>query len=163
MRVLLSTIGSRGDFQPLLALALQLRELGHEVRLCAPPDFRGLAEEHGLPFVPVGPELRAPRPVQDLRKSVADMVAGQFATLREAAADCDVIVGCNQLQVAARSAAELLGIRYVFTDYSPITMPSPHHPPVPLPGQQTDPDADNRTLWAREAQRRDATFGTALN
>ena len=33
MRVLLSTIGSRGDVQPLVALALQLRELGQEVRL----------------------------------------------------------------------------------------------------------------------------------
>ena len=34
MRLLLSTIGSRGDVQPLVAVALQLRELGQEVRLC---------------------------------------------------------------------------------------------------------------------------------
>ena len=40
MRVLLSTIGSRGDVQPLVALASQLRALGQEVRLCVPPDFR---------------------------------------------------------------------------------------------------------------------------
>ena len=39
MRVLLSTIGSRGDVQPLVALALQLRALGQDVRLCVPPDF----------------------------------------------------------------------------------------------------------------------------
>jgi len=32
MRVLPSTIGSRGDVQPLLALALQLREHGRDVR-----------------------------------------------------------------------------------------------------------------------------------
>ena len=32
MRVLLSTIGSRGDVQPLVALALELRALGQEVR-----------------------------------------------------------------------------------------------------------------------------------
>jgi Glycosyltransferase family 28 N-terminal domain len=31
MRVLLSTIGSRGDVQPVVALASQLRELGQEV------------------------------------------------------------------------------------------------------------------------------------
>jgi hypothetical protein len=37
MRVLLSTIGSRGDVQPLVALALQLRAPGQEVRLCVPP------------------------------------------------------------------------------------------------------------------------------
>ncbi|MCB0213635.1 MAG: glycosyltransferase [Anaerolineae bacterium] len=40
MRVLLSTIGSRGDVQPLVALALQLKTLGQEVHLCVPPDFR---------------------------------------------------------------------------------------------------------------------------
>ena len=39
MRVLLSTIGSRGDVQPLVALALQLRALGQTVCLCVPPDF----------------------------------------------------------------------------------------------------------------------------
>jgi vancomycin aglycone glucosyltransferase len=40
MRVLLSTIGSRGDVQPLVALALELTALGHEARLCVPPDFQ---------------------------------------------------------------------------------------------------------------------------
>ena len=38
MRVVLSTYGSRGDVEPVVALAVQLRELGAEVRVCAPPD-----------------------------------------------------------------------------------------------------------------------------
>jgi vancomycin aglycone glucosyltransferase len=163
MRALLSTIGSRGDFQPLLALGLRLRERGVEVRLCAPPDFRDLAQ--GLPFVPIGSTLRgaAPRSAS-LVDTIRDTVTDQFATLREAAADRDVIVGCNQIQVAAPSVAELLGIRYVFADYSPIALPSPHHPPVPLPGQgPVDPAADNRTLWAEEALRRKTMWGWALN
>jgi vancomycin aglycone glucosyltransferase len=58
MRVLLSTIGSRGDVQLVVALALKLTELGQEVRLCAPPDFRELVETLGFPFVAVGPEVR---------------------------------------------------------------------------------------------------------
>src|SRR6202049_569728 len=58
MRVLLSTIGSRGDVQPLVALALQLRELGQDVRLCAPPDFRDWIDSLGIPFVAIGPEVR---------------------------------------------------------------------------------------------------------
>ncbi|GAB1510728.1 glycosyltransferase [Actinophytocola sp. KF-1] len=161
MRVLLSTIGSRGDVQPLVALGVRLRELGHEARLCAPPDFRAFAGEHGLPFVPVGPELRTGARAVDPRTAVADMVAGQFAALRTAAADCDVLVGCNQLQVAAPSVAESLGIRYVFADYSPIAFPSPHHLPPRLPGQR--PGEDPATAWAHEAERRTATFGPALN
>ena len=38
MRVLLSTYGSRGDVEPMVGLAVQLRALGAEVRVCAPPD-----------------------------------------------------------------------------------------------------------------------------
>lgn len=37
MKVLLSSIGSRGDVQPIIALALELRSLGHEPRLCVAP------------------------------------------------------------------------------------------------------------------------------
>src|SRR5512144_555223 len=62
MRVLLSTIGSRGDVQPLVALALQLRALGQEVRLCVPPDFVGWIDSLGLPVTPIGPELRKAAP-----------------------------------------------------------------------------------------------------
>ncbi len=38
MRALLSTYGSRGDVEPVVALAVRLRALGAEVRVCAPPD-----------------------------------------------------------------------------------------------------------------------------
>ena len=62
MRVLLSTIGSRGDVQPLVALALQLRALGQDVRLCVPPDFRDWIEGLGIPVTPIGPEVRKARP-----------------------------------------------------------------------------------------------------
>ncbi len=58
MRVLLSTIGSRGDVQPLVALGLQLKALGQEVRLCVPPDFREWIEGLGMPVTPIGPEVR---------------------------------------------------------------------------------------------------------
>jgi UDP:flavonoid glycosyltransferase YjiC (YdhE family) len=38
MRVLLSTYGSRGDVEPMVALAAQPRALGGKVQVCAPPD-----------------------------------------------------------------------------------------------------------------------------
>ena len=38
MRVLLSTYGLRGDVEPTVGLAVRLRALGAEVRVCAPPD-----------------------------------------------------------------------------------------------------------------------------
>jgi vancomycin aglycone glucosyltransferase len=54
MRVLLSTIGSRGDVQPLVALALELRALGQDVRLSVPPDFCEWIEGLDLTVVPIG-------------------------------------------------------------------------------------------------------------
>ena len=38
MRLLLWTYGSRGDVEPVVGLAVPLRALGAEVRVCAPPD-----------------------------------------------------------------------------------------------------------------------------
>ena len=38
MRVL-STYGSRADVEPTVRLAVRLRALGAEVRVCRPPDF----------------------------------------------------------------------------------------------------------------------------
>ena len=175
MRVLLSTIGSRGDVQPLVALALELRALGQEVRLCVPPDFRDWIESLGMPVTPIGPELRstgkanpsaAPPSPERLRQLASATVATQFETIAAAAQGCDVIVGATALQIAARSAAERMGIRYVFAAYCPTVLPSPHHapPPLGLRGDTPTPaPTDYPEFWARDAERFNATFGVALN
>jgi vancomycin aglycone glucosyltransferase len=49
VRVLLSTYDSRGGVEPLVGLAVRLRELGAEARVCAPPDCAGLAEVGVMP------------------------------------------------------------------------------------------------------------------
>lgn len=61
MRVLLSTFGSRGDVEPMVGLAVRLRELGAQVRLCAQQDedFAQRLAGVGVPMVPVGQSLRA--------------------------------------------------------------------------------------------------------
>ena len=58
MQVLLSSIGSRGDVQPILALALELRALGHHARLCVAPNFKEWIESYGLECTPIGPDLK---------------------------------------------------------------------------------------------------------
>ena len=60
MRFLLSTIGSRGDVQPLVALAMELRALEQGVRFCVPPDFQtGSRDREGLLELPGGRVLAA--------------------------------------------------------------------------------------------------------
>lgn len=174
MRALLSTIGSRGDVQPLVALALELRAQGHEVQLCVPPDFRMWIEGLGLPVTTIGPELRAtaaPRPAaapptpDQRRQMIAETVATQFDTVARAADGCDVLVGATALQVAAPSVAERLGIPYVFVAYCPAVLPSPHHAPPMLPGQAAAPAAqpDFAQRWLDDAARWAALWGDPIN
>ena len=110
MRVLLSTIGSRGDVQPLVALASHLKSFGQEVRVCAPPDFREWIESFGIPVTPIGPEVRKfaasrltatqPRiaPTLEQRQRMAEAtVATQFETVAAAAQGCDIILAATAL------------------------------------------------------------------
>ncbi|MDB4893666.1 MAG: hypothetical protein JWL61_5521 [Gemmatimonadetes bacterium] len=170
MRALLSTIGSRGDVQPMAALALQLKALGQEARICAPPDFRAWIEGLGIPFVPLGPEvtwtakISTPFTPEQIKQMMEGTVTTQFETIPAAAEGCDVIVAGNALQIAARSVAETMGIRYVFAAYCPVTLPSTHHaPPKVLAWAPADPSVDNAALWAEDAHRWQERWGPALN
>ena len=78
MRVLLSTIGSRGDVQPLVALALQLRALGQEARFCVPPDFREWIEGLGIPVTPIGRDENGVGPLQPLGRILRPAVQHVF-------------------------------------------------------------------------------------
>lgn len=175
MRVLLSTIGSRGDVQPLVALAWELRGLGQEVRLCVPPDFREWIEGLGMPVTPIGPELRstgkadpraAPPTPERRRQLIEGTVAAQFETVEMAAQGCDIIVGATALQIAAPSIAERMGVPYVFAAYCPAVLPSPHHAPPVLTMRGDRPAADlpdYRALWEQDAVRWNAMWGDLLN
>ncbi|MEH1102846.1 glycosyltransferase [Micromonospora sp. CPCC 205561] len=177
MRVLLSTLGSRGDVQPLVALASRLKAFGLQARLCAPPDFARWVATFKIPFVPVGPPWRrsaAPRPraavprpsPAQVRKMAESSVRIQFEVLSAAARDCDVLVASTGLQIAARTVAEKRGIPYVFAALCPAALPSTHHPPLPLPlpGEVPAPaSADNRELWAANRRQVNDAFGVPLN
>ncbi len=54
MRVLISTLGTRGDVQPYVALAKALQLRGHVVALCAPAGFRELVERHAVSYAHMG-------------------------------------------------------------------------------------------------------------
>ena len=137
MRVLLSTYDSRGGVEPLLALAVRLRELGAEVLVCAPPDCADRLAEVGVPLVPVGQPVRplvhgaTPPSQADVPRRAAELIAAWFDKVAAAAAGCDAVVasGVIPAAVGARSVAEKLGIHSAHVSYCPIFLPSPHHRP----------------------------------
>jgi vancomycin aglycone glucosyltransferase len=173
MRVLLSTYGSRGDVQPLVALGLALRTLGAEVLVCAPADaeFLALLDRVDLPlapaFMPVRQWIRtAKQSGLSLPRLAAQMVPAQFDAIAAAAEGCDAIVatGLFPSLAAAQSVAEKLDIRFVWTAFCLLMVPSPHHPPMPYPGWPHPPEVtDNLALWEHNADAMNALFGAAVN
>jgi vancomycin aglycone glucosyltransferase len=97
MHALLSAYGSRGDVEPMVGLAVRLRALGAEVRVCAPPDFAEPLARAGAPLVPVGQPARpmvhgaTPPSAADPARRAAELVAAQFDTVAVAAEGCDAL------------------------------------------------------------------------
>ncbi|OBH42564.1 glycosyltransferase [Mycobacterium mantenii] len=173
MRVLLSAYDSRGGVEPLAALAVQLRTLGVDARVSAPPDaeFVELLAGVGVRMLPLGDSLRAMKTgatpsEEDLRRHLDGLIAAQFDTVAAAAQGCDAVVvaGFPPAAAAARSASESLGIPYVYVSYQPTILPSPHHPP---PGYANGPfpagAVDNRVLWQLDGRHMQELFGETLN
>ncbi|WP_328884996.1 glycosyltransferase [Streptomyces sp. NBC_00316] len=176
MRVLLVAYGSRGDVEPVVGLAVQLRALGAEVQVCAPPDFAELLEGVGVPLAPIGLPVRpmvkgnttgaAPLPAEGLPQRAAALIAATYDTVAAVAEGCDAVVATGLIPAAAgaRSVAEKLGIPYVFVACFPTYLPSPHHPPLAWPGRPLPLEVtDNRVLWDLNTENMNALFGEAFN
>lgn len=176
MQVLLSSIGSRGDVQPILALGLELQALGYRARLCVAPNFKEWVESYGLECVPIGPDLKKmtggtvpgkpvlPFSKEQLQQLADQSVRDQFQVIGEAARDCDLIVAATALQFAARSIAEAQNIPYVFAAYCPAVLPSSKYPPPHMGGHHSFSLSEeaNLQLW-KENEESFQKFGMALN
>lgn len=57
MKIIVATIGSRGDVQPYINLCQGLQQAGHEVALATNPTLCSLADSYGVKSVPVGPAV----------------------------------------------------------------------------------------------------------
>ncbi|TKT78173.1 glycosyltransferase [Aquamicrobium sp. LC103] len=129
MRILLSTYGSRGDVEPMVALAVALQALGAQVRVCAPSDgeFAELLARADVPFVPFARSWRSwaeSRSSSEERvPSVDDFVTGYIAatydTLAAAAEGCDLFVASGMLHFIAQSVAENVGVPHRFVIFCP--------------------------------------------
>ena len=119
MRVLLQSYGSRGDVEPMVALAVYLRELGVEVRMCLPPDdeFAALLAGTGVELLPFGQSVRelvtggggparAPQVAEGL-------VNEWFDTVLPAAGGCDALVVSGLMPAGGPAVAETVGMPYV--------------------------------------------------
>lgn len=57
MKIILTSIGTRGDMEPFLAIGEILKEKGHQIICLFPEQFRNLAEDSGFEFASLGSEF----------------------------------------------------------------------------------------------------------
>nr|WP_180218846.1 glycosyltransferase [Streptomyces albus] len=156
----------------MAGLAVGLRELGAEARVCAPPDkeFAALLARAGVPLVPLGPAVRSvvagtkPPTAEDAFRLAPQLVAARFETLMAAAEGCDALLATGLMPAGARDVAEKLGLPYVLACFHTLGLPSRRFPPGRRPGTPSPrSETDNRVLWEQDAQRVNALYGDALN
>jgi len=173
-KILLSSIGSRGDVQPMLALAIELRTLGAVPHFVVPPNFRDWVESLGFACTPIGPDVRNMTPVaspaapptpERRRELAAGTVHEQFRVLGEAALGCSAIVACGALQIAAQSIGEIQRIPVPFVSYAAVSIPGTAWPPprMGVARLAAQSAAENAALWEAEERNWNELFGSALN
>jgi UDP:flavonoid glycosyltransferase YjiC (YdhE family) len=153
MRVLLAPHGSRGDIQPMLALAHALRDRGHVAAFVAPANFVAWIHAHGFEAESNGVDVEAVlqaagADLHSLRwqmQHLADLSATLFESVARASEHADLIVGAG-VQLASPSVAEWRDVPSATVAFCPCAIPGADAPP-PTVKIQTLPRWLNRLLW----------------
>ncbi|GLZ32055.1 glycosyl transferase family 1 [Lentzea sp. NBRC 105346] len=155
MKVLLVAHGTRGDVQPLLALAIALNSAGHEALLAAPRSFADSIRAHDVEFAPLddGPNRLLDDPVlkeaieggyrgvqgkitalSTIRR-IKPLMANVLRDLAEVARSSAADIVVHTPSVPAQHAAEMLGVPSVLVALQPGWVPTSEFPcpMVPLP------------------------------
>ncbi|MEA5599130.1 glycosyltransferase [Rivularia sp. UHCC 0363] len=147
-RIVLTTIGSLGDFHPLVAIALELRERGHDIVFVTTKQHKNAVELLGFEFHALRPDYASPDDpammalMMDLKRGtervVRDYIFGNleetYADLLAAAQGADFILA-GDIVYAAQPVAEMLNIPWALCTLAPTSFLSAYDPPVlpPLP------------------------------
>lgn len=170
MRVMLATVGTRGDVQPMVALAQALKARGHAPVIACPATFRDWVRSYGMEHHALGEDLQAliaagsGAPEQSLgamTKYFTEQMAIQGPRLLALSEGADAIVGTGMAWMAP-SVAEKLGIAALELLPSTSALASGDRPPTLMPFFGL-PRWLNRLLWWLSDKGQDRLMGAALN
>jgi len=131
MKISIVINGTRGDVQPMLALAVELINKGNEIIFCAPPENEELVKRYHCPFVAFGPNYKeifkenarvkggatmAPSP-----KKMKEETAKQIELLPEILKGSELVLGVGFV-LGVHTAADLLKIPYRFVIFYPVLL-----------------------------------------
>jgi len=136
MKILIPTIGTRGDVQIFIALAQGLKRAGHTVTVASHPVMQTLVETHGVTFAPIGPNVDLGREVAAIRhqarNSIVGLISGMrfgFNVLERSQADILALCHATDLVIvptavaAGKNEAELLHRPYLSVTLMPWAIP----------------------------------------
>ncbi len=174
MRIVLSTIGTFGDVNPLVAIALELKRRGHTPVMAIPAVFKSKIEPLGLEFHEVRPDIDPKNTI--LVEMVYDVKKGTerglrdflFPVLRQTYDDlldactkperADLLM-VGELNYAGPIVAEVTGIPWASYALAPLSFFSAFDPPV-LPPYPRLARADKAVPGFGRVIRRVARFVT---
>jgi len=135
MKIIIPTIGTRGEVQPYIALSLGLLKAGHSVTLVTHPCMRGLVESYGVPFAPMGPDIDIGYEAAKIRTNAPHWIVGfrrvmnfSFAMLEQAHPSLLELCRAADLVIVSHSAAgrmeaDKLGLPTVSVTLMPEAIP----------------------------------------
>jgi rhamnosyltransferase subunit B len=128
-KVVLATLGSLGDLNPCIAIALELKSRGHDVLISSSESYRGRVLQCGLSFHSIRPDLRIDKETIEriLRNDGAEYLVREvllaclsytYRDLTRACTDADLLIS-GDLVLAAPLVAEKQGIPWISAVLSP--------------------------------------------
>jgi len=145
-RIVVTTLGSLGDLHPKIAIALELRQRGHDVVFVTHKEYQSKVEALGLKFHRMRPDFTALDDPQEMARMM-DLQAGQeymvrkwinpnlremYTDLLNVADKADFIL-TGEGVTAAPLVAEKLGMRWASSAMAPMSFFSAYDPPVLAP------------------------------
>jgi vancomycin aglycone glucosyltransferase len=132
MKIACVILGTRGDVQPMVALATGLMKNGHEVIICAPPENEELVRQNNCPFIVFGPGIK--KAVKENPKKQKGGVAvkispakgkkligDQINLLPEKIKGVDLVLAAG-IVIGVHTAADILNVPYRLVAFYPIIL-----------------------------------------
>jgi vancomycin aglycone glucosyltransferase len=170
VRILFAPYGTRGDIQPLIALAVALQARSHSVRFLVPSNSVQWVRARGFACESNGVDVEAEvRSIESdtsamrryVRRMGDEIVPLLFDAVSRAAVDADLLVSSG-VSLVEQSVAEARGILHVFALFCPAALPNSDGPP-PVFQRQRFPRWVNAALWPVMFRLGDFSLGPAIN
>jgi vancomycin aglycone glucosyltransferase len=140
MKIACVILGTRGDVQPMIALATGLINKGHEVIVCAPPENEQLARIYNCQFVAFGPEIKknVKENPEKQKGGVAvkitpsqgkKIIGNQINLLPNIIRGVDLVLGAG-IVIGVQSAADILNVPYRLVAFYPIILGTTKEDPL---------------------------------